>query len=101
MFNANYVDPNQTPLFAVSDVRLLCLPIALLGVSRLKLIKVHILSRRVNIQIDLRGSSIKKNLSYIWKLANAQTANLPVFANFPLPISPLSLQDESDSNDMA
>ena len=36
VFNSNSVDPDQTSRYVVSDLGLLCLPITLLGVSRLK-----------------------------------------------------------------
>ena len=36
VFNANSVDPDQTPRFAASDLGLHCLTITLLGISRLK-----------------------------------------------------------------
>ena len=41
VFNANSVDPDQMPHFVASDLGLHCLPIVLLGVSRLKLVKLN------------------------------------------------------------
>ena len=39
VFNANSVDPDQTPRSVASYLGLRCLPITLLGVFRLKLVK--------------------------------------------------------------
>ena len=38
-FNANSVDPDQTPRSAASDLRLYCLPMSLLWDARLKWFK--------------------------------------------------------------
>ena len=36
IINANSIDPDHTPRFAASDLGLHCLPVTILGVSRLK-----------------------------------------------------------------
>ena len=40
VYNANAVDPDQTPRAAASDLGMHCLSVTLLGVSRLKWVKV-------------------------------------------------------------
>ena len=40
VFNANSVDPDQTPRFAASDLGMRCWSITLMGVSRLKYVRV-------------------------------------------------------------
>ena len=41
MFNANSVDPDQTPQNAASDLVLHCLPMSLLWDARLKLVNLY------------------------------------------------------------
>ena len=50
---ANSGDPDQTPHFATSDLGLRCLPITLLGVSRLQLIKLVLLAQKLNLNFRL------------------------------------------------
>ena len=43
-FNANSVDPDQTPHFVVSDLGPHCLPMSLLWDTRLKWVKIFIIT---------------------------------------------------------
>ena len=47
----NSGDPDQTPYFAASDIGLHCLPISLLGVSRLQLVNPKNSFRLIQIRI--------------------------------------------------
>ena len=49
IFNANSVEPDQMPHFAACDLGLQCLPVTLLGVSRLKWVKISNMKEKKNI----------------------------------------------------
>ena len=61
VFNANSIDPDQTPHFVASDLGLHCLPVVLLGVSRLKLVKLKMHYRSPFYQIkQFKHSTLKQ-----------------------------------------
>ena len=75
---ANSEDPDQTPHSAASDLGLHCLPITLLGVSRLQWVNILLIDSTItnSAQQGFKGSGLLGMALFVWSYKNEGTCTM-------------------------